>query len=115
MKTVTAGIFRAPMALNRKNTKTSQKATRAMPLDGLAPGSTFSTYRLASESCRCRSSPSFWRALRTTAWTILATTKPTISRTRKPIRFGRKAKKPSVAFWKLFPRFMTVRSGRGRW
>ena len=34
MKVVTAGIFRAPMALKRKKTKMSQKTTRAMPFDG---------------------------------------------------------------------------------
>ena len=43
MKVVTAGIFSAPTAANRKKTKTSQKTTRLTPLLTLAPGMNRST------------------------------------------------------------------------
>ena len=43
MNVVSAGIFSAPIAENKKNANTRKKTTRPMPLDGLTPGVTFST------------------------------------------------------------------------
>ncbi len=44
MKVVTAGIFRAPMALTRKKTKIEPEDHPARcPFEGLAPGMIFST------------------------------------------------------------------------
>ncbi len=50
MKSVTAGILSAPMAVVRTNTKMIQKTTLPIPFDGDAPGLTRSTYWPASES-----------------------------------------------------------------
>src|SRR3954447_25977073 len=101
MKVVTAGILSAPMALVRKNTKISQNTTRPMPLLGRAPGRTRSTYLLASDSCRCWSSPSWSSTLRTTEATILATMKPISKITWQPKMLGRNPTRLSKAFWKL--------------
>src|SRR3954451_4881177 len=108
MNVVTAGIFRAPMAANRKNTKTSQNTTRAMPLLALAPGSTRSTYLLASEPCRWRSRFILSSTLRTTPATTLATMKPISSSTKNPSRLGRNAKNASNAFCTLSPKSMIL-------
>ena len=62
------------MAVTRKNTKMSQNTSRAIPPDGLAPGRTASTYRLASLCWTFWSTPTFSSTLRTTPATTFAIT-----------------------------------------